>query len=1296
MQSNRLSLRTYHAWLMLGIGLLASVFVGLQVKQGIERDEARRFEFTSAKVALRIQERLGAHALILQGGAGLFAGSSSVDRHDWRAYVKKLNAHESVPGVQGIGFSRIISPHQLAAHVDSVRAEGFLEYTVRPAGERAVYTSIIYLEPFEGRNLRAFGFDMFSEPVRRNAMERARDTGKAALSGKVELVQETDNEVQAGTLMYVPVYRNGAAVDTVEQRRSALIGWAYSPYRMHDLMEGVLAHWTTNEGKAVNLHVYDGPEAKADSLLFDSHPSSTRVPDADSLFYQQRIIEFNGSQWLLVFDATAGTAAISYAGVWTTLIGGFAVSGLLCALMLSVVNTRARARVIADTLTEEIRARESSLQESDNRFRNLLKSVPTVAVQGYAEDGTARYWNQASERLYGYSADEAIGRNLLDLIIPAEMHEGVREAMREMFETASPIPAGELSLLRKDGSRVDVIASHAYVQVPGQPPEMFCMDIDITERKQAEARLLESETKYRQLVENTHDIIYSLTPEGLFTYVSPAWTILLGHPVADVVGHLSTEFIHPDDQSACLAFLQKVLETGQQQEGVEYRVQHISGEWRWHTSSASPAKNPDGLVIGYEGIARDITARKQADQALQLAASVFSTAREGIMITDADGTIVSANDAFTRITGYSRDEVIGKNPRILSSGRHGPELYAGMWRDLDEKGHWQGEIWNRRKNGEVYAEMQTITTVRDAEGNARHYVSLFSDITSIKEYQNELEHIAHYDALTSLPNRVLLADRLHQAMAQARRRERVLAVVFLDLDGFKAINDQHGHQVGDALLIALSARMKGDLREGDTLARIGGDEFVAVLVDLSAIADSVPMLSRLLAVVAEPVHIGDLTVQVSASLGVTFYPQEEGIDADQLQRQADQAMYQAKLAGKNRYHVFDAAQDRSVRGNYESIERIRRALAEHEFTLYYQPKVNMRSGAVVGAEALIRWQHPQKGLLAPAAFLPVIEDHPLAIEIGEWVIESALTQMETWRAAGLELPISVNVGARQLQQPDFVERLHTLLMAHPAFRPGDLEIEVLETSALEDVTRVSLVIEACGELGVAFALDDFGTGYSSLTYLKRLAVTVLKIDKSFVRDMLDDPDDLAILEGVIGLAAAFRRTAIAEGVETVEHGEMLLQLGCDLAQGYGIAHPMPADQMPAWSATWRSPPAWANFQQVSHDNLPLLHAAVEHRAWIMAAEHYIKGERAAPPPLDPHHCRFGLWLEAERQSGRDTQLGLIAIETLHQQAHTLADELCKLRTDGRATEAVARLGELFGLRDALLGQMKALEASAAS
>jgi diguanylate cyclase (GGDEF)-like protein len=453
-------------------------------------------------------------------------------------------------------------------------------------------------------------------------------------------------------------------------------------------------------------------------------------------------------------------------------------------------------------------------------------------------------------------------------------------------------------------------------------------------------------------------------------------------------------------------------------------------------------------------------------------------------------------------------------------------------------------------------------------------VALFSDITAIKEHQSQLEHIAHFDALTNLPNRLLLADRLQQAMAQAQRRNQKLAVAYLDIDGFKSVNDTYGHDVGDQLLIHLAKVMKDTLREGDTLARLGGDEFVAVLIDLEGADSCVPMLKRLLEAGATPWILGDIALHCSASIGVTLYPQEGEVEADQLLRQADQAMYQAKMAGKNRFQLFDAAHDSNLRLHHEGLEGVRLALARGELVLHYQPKVHMCAGTVMGVEALIRWQHPQKGLLMPADFLPEIEDNPLAVEVGEWVIDTALTQIEAWLTQGMDLTVSVNIGARQLQQGNFVERLQTILAKHPLVSPVRLELEVLETSALADMELVSQVIEDCHQLGVKFALDDFGTGYSSLTYLKRLRVAILKIDQSFVRDMLVDPDDLAILEGVIGLAAAFKRDVIAEGVETVEHGTALMHLGCELAQGYGIARPMPAEQLAAWAASWKPDAAW--------------------------------------------------------------------------------------------------------------------------
>jgi len=610
---------------------------------------------------------------------------------------------------------------------------------------------------------------------------------------------------------------------------------------------------------------------------------------------------------------------------------------------------------------------------------------------------------------------------------------------------------------------------------------------------------------------------------------------------------------------------------------IEYRMLRPSDNkqiWIWDRAIVLEY-NKQGEPLWIIGIIQDITKRKLLKEKLKLAASVFTHARESIIITDVTGTIIDVNEAFTGLTGYSHEEVIGNSIRILESGRHPPEFYDDLDQTLLKEGSWSGELRHRRKNGEVYVDMCSISAVCDEQGITTHHIILGNDITQIKEHQSQLEHIAHYDTLTHLPNRVLLSDRLSHAMLQCNRHKQSLAVAFLDLDGFKAVNDTYGHSVGDELLIAISIRMKEALREGDSLARFGGDEFIVVLADLVNVDDCKPVLERLLLAASEPITVGDVVFNVSASIGVTLYPQDN-VDADKLIRHADQAMYVAKQLGKSRYHLFDKTQDEAVKVKQASLAAIRSALANQQFVLYYQPKVNMRTGRVVGFEALIRWQHPEKGLLTPDNFLPVIENHPMSIEIGEWVIDSALAQISQWQAMGLNLPLStsVNIGAVQLQQPDFVQRLSTLLAGHPDVEPRYLSLEVLETSAIHDVQHVSTIMNACMALGVNFALDDFGTGYSSLTYLRQLPATVIKIDQSFVQDMLTDEDDLAIVEGVIALAHSFKREVIAEGVETIEHGTALLQLGCELAQGYGIARPMPASDIAAWIRDWTPDVGW--------------------------------------------------------------------------------------------------------------------------
>jgi diguanylate cyclase (GGDEF)-like protein/PAS domain S-box-containing protein len=542
------------------------------------------------------------------------------------------------------------------------------------------------------------------------------------------------------------------------------------------------------------------------------------------------------------------------------------------------------------------------------------------------------------------------------------------------------------------------------------------------------------------------------------------------------------------------------------------------------------------------------------------------------MITDLDGTILDINDSFNRITGFTRDDALGNNPRMLRSGRQSEELYESMSSTVSTEGHWSGEMWNRRKSGEIYPVMMTVCAVRDGQDLVKNYVSLFADITLLKNHQIELEQIAHFDLLTGLPNRALFSDRLEQALLQSQRRNRALSVVFMDLDGFKSVNDAYGHSAGDELLVTIAQRMKSALREGDSLARIGGDEFVAVLVDLDQQDDCLPVLDRLLQAASAPVAVhteqGRVTTQVSASIGMTAYPRD-GVDAEMLMRHADQAMYMAKQSGKNRYHLFDVEKDVVVKSQREQIAQLQSALDDGMLELYYQPKVNIQTGAVVGLEALIRWNHPERGVLSPAMFLPLVEHHSVGVNIGEWVIESALKQMRQWQQGKQNIPVSVNVGPMQLQQKEFAEKLREALARYPELPPFSLELEILESSAIQEVQSVANILQACRVHGVLFALDDFGTGFSSLNYLKHLPVDTVKVDQGFVRDMLSDPDDLAIVAGVIGLATAFGRSIVAEGVETNQHAKRLSEMGCDVVQGYGIARPMRAQAVVEWVGNWR-------------------------------------------------------------------------------------------------------------------------------
>lgn len=764
------------------------------------------------------------------------------------------------------------------------------------------------------------------------------------------------------------------------------------------------------------------------------------------------------------------------------------------------------------------------------------------------------------------------------------------------------------------------------------------------------ARLAES------VLDNLKEVVFQTDASGRWTFLNPAWEELTGHAVQDSLGKPFLNFLWPEDrklnQQRFLPLLKREIEYCRH----EIRYLHRDHSFRWVEVFARLTISPDGVASGASGTLSDITERKRNEEKLRFAASVFLHAGEGIMITAADATIIDVNDAFEKITGYQRAEAVGRNPSMLSSGRQNAEFYDGMWERLHKDNFWQGEVWNRRKSGELYVERLTITGIRNARGKALNYVGIFSDITKQTLQAQHLDRIAHYDPLTGLPNRRLLADRLQHGMAQARRRGSRLVVAYLDLDGFKAINDEMGHEYGDQLLVALGSRMTHATRECDTVCRLGGDEFVVVLDDLHNVADFVPMVVRLLEAVAAPVVVDRKVLRVTGSIGVAVYPQAVEIDADQLMRQADQAMYRAKTLGKNRYALFGEDLQPSQAQLSGPVEEIARAISNHEFVLYYQPIVNLQSGELNSMEALIRWRHPARGLLPPAEFLPLIEGHPVAASLDNWVLDEALRQHQCWLDQGLDISVSVNMSSPKLQEHDFVERLRAKLQANPRVAPGRIKLEVLETSALEDIGHVSQTIADCAALGVPFALDDFGTGYSSLLYLKQLPAKRIKIDQSFVRDMLVDSDDLAILEGVLGMAAAFKREVIAEGVESIEHARMLVQMGCLMGQGYGIARPMPAQQVLAWAAQWRLPEGLAGCRVLGRNSAQLLVATVEHQAWIRTLLDYVRQREQPAPAFLEEQCRLDMWLEEAVHSPQAGELVQMAYR-LHEAQHELARQI---------------------------------------
>jgi diguanylate cyclase (GGDEF)-like protein/PAS domain S-box-containing protein len=797
---------------------------------------------------------------------------------------------------------------------------------------------------------------------------------------------------------------------------------------------------------------------------------------------------------------------------------------------------------------------------------------------------------------------------------------------------------------------------------------------EISERKRAGIALWESKERLRisQLFGNIGTWEANLITNKQIW--SEAVTKVLGFPnIAQPTWDDFLFTIYPDDRNHVIEILNRHLYEGKEFD-VTYRIVDTQGKIRWMRSVGKAEFDANGKPIKLRGTVQDITDRKITEEKLRLSSRIFKETKEGVIITDPTASITDINPAFSDITGYNRDEIIGKNPRILSSGKHSPEFFADMWKTIAEQGHWQGEMWNRKKDGTIYAELLTISSLLDEKGNILHYVGLFSDITQSKKQQQMLELMAHYDVLTQLPNRILLADRFTRAIAHSKRNKTILAVCFLDLDNFKPINDNHGHDMGDQLLIKVAERIKLNIRDEDTVSRQGGDEFALLLGDIESLIHCEQILQRIIFSLAQPYLINNQSLSISASIGVSLYPMDDA-DLDTLLRHADQAMYQAKLTGRNRYQLFNAEQDQQTILKNIQLQEIQTALSRHEFCLFYQPKVNMQTGKVFGVEALIRWQHPEKGLILPLEFLPIIERTELEIQLGDWVINQALQQLGFWKEQGLELEISINISSYHLQSHTFVARLETALVKHPHLDSKYLQLEILESSALGDLNAVSNIIKTCSDaLGINIALDDFGTGYSSLTHLRNLPVHTIKIDQTFVRDMLDDPNDYAIIDGVIGLANSFNREVIAEGVETLEQGLMLLIMGCVKAQGFRIARPMPATNIVNWLNHYRPNHEWiacGNKQRTYKENKIKLFELAANQ-WLEIFENNINSSPDSIkywPIMSQQECLCGYWIERAIQEQLFAENWLEKLTKAHATMHYVADEILNQYQQGKIDSA---------------------------
>jgi diguanylate cyclase (GGDEF)-like protein/hemerythrin-like metal-binding protein/PAS domain S-box-containing protein len=940
----------------------------------------------------------------------------------------------------------------------------------------------------------------------------------------------------------------------------------------------------------------------------------------------------------------------------------------------------------------------TAISPLEKNLRSVIDHAPTGLVVTDAITRRFVFANPWFCQLLGYQLDELLNMGLAD-IHPAEIMPEVEDDFEAML--LGTIKASRVITTRcKDGSSFMAEIERLPMTLAGRT-SILAIFTDVTNRNCAEQALKASEAHLQTLVDTLPDQVWLKDAAGVYLSCNTAFERFLDRPKAAIVGKTDLALFTKDLADPFRSSDQRASAMAQPLVYEEWVIRPETGQPALMETTKVALRDGSGQLQGVLGVAHDITERQTITAALETERlqlqNAVDAAQAGTWEWDIRADLIRFSERSSAMLGY---------PGLKQ--RQGPYRLYISWIHPDDKPrqqrlmaqHLQGEspsfeleLRMCHKDGHwVWCRTLGRVIQRDANGQPVLVSGITIDISEQKSHHEQIDYITHHDALTGLPNRKLFVELLTASMTEHMTSQQ-LAVAYIDLDNFAALNLSYGPEIGNQLILAVSHRLSNTLQSQQLLAHIGGDEFAVMFSHLERPDDCLRLVENLLAVLAQPLQVAEQvqTLSLTASIGIAQLSPHDHIDAEQLLRQASQAMYLAKQAGKNRYHHFDPIKDEITRTRLTRIDEVGHALTRREFVLFYQPKVRLHTGEVIGFEALIRWQHPELGLLPPYAFIGLLEQHPMAVKLGDWVIETALAQLASWQAQGLSTTVSVNIDAQQLLDPEFADRLQRQLNQQPTLKPHQLELEILETGALGNISQVSALIAHLQSMGLNCALDDFGTGYSSLTFLKQLTAHTLKIDQSFVRGMLDDVEDASIVNSVLGLARNFDRIALAEGVETVAHGCALIEFGCEFGQGYAIAKPMPAAQVPDWLAQWRVPASWAASESVGSRGIAMLLAETEHRAWFKDVMVLAAHSRRPPPVGDGPCCRFAVWLnKPSTRLKLERYVGFARLEALHQTLHERSAALLKQRAEHPTEQTVQELAEMTDLSQQLITELRQL------